>query len=284
MQVMTRLVGGLPPGLHDVSRTLLQAAPRELSSLAGQRSDAEAANTELKGVQFRTVTAFNRLREDVGRLGGPADTVELRHRLADTSQRIKALAAEFRQRMGQHPAKDATATQKVLRDYQTLLRNAERLMETAKQREAASLPRPAAGTAAVAAAQQQQEEAAAARADAERQALLESQRKQELLRVEQALVFNEAIIEERDLAIGEITGQIGEVHQIFQDLAVLVNDQGEMLDDIEANISRAAERTGDASVQIAQAERSQRAARNCWFILLVVMVVVLVLLLLVLLA
>jgi len=75
-----------------------------------------------------------------------------------------------------------------------------------------------------------------------------------------------------------------QVHQIFQDLAVLVNDQGEALDDIEANITRAAERAGDASVQIARAERSQRSARSKWCFLLVIASVVLLILMLIILA
>ena len=37
-----------------------------------------------------------------------------------------------------------------------------------------------------------------------------------MLRIDNELVFNEAIIEEREQAINEISGQIGEVHQIFQ--------------------------------------------------------------------
>jgi syntaxin 7 len=156
-------------------------------------------------------------------------------------------------------------------------------MESAKAKEAASLPRPA-GAAAAAAAAQQQELSEAARADAERRALLEEQRKQELLSVENSLQFNEAVIEERDQAIVEITGQIGEVHQIFQDLAVLVVDQGEMLDDIESNITRAAERTADASVQISRAERSQRSARSKWCFLLVITMIVVGLLMLIILA
>lgn len=69
---------------------------------------------------------------------------------------------------------------------QSLLRNYERLMETAKTREASSMPRPspgaaAAGAAAAAAAASEGEAAARAAADLEdqeRQALLESQRKQ----------------------------------------------------------------------------------------------------------
>ena len=51
------------------------------------------------------------------------------------------------------------------------------------------------------------------------------------------------MIEEREHGIAEIQAQIGEVNEIFQDLAVLVNEQGGMIDDIEANIVRTSART-----------------------------------------
>lgn len=41
--------------------------------------------------------------------------------------------------------------------------------------------------------------------------------------------FNEAIIDERDQGIQEIQDQIGEVNEIFKDLAVLVHEQGVMI-------------------------------------------------------
>lgn len=43
------------------------------------------------------------------------------------------------------------------------------------------------------------------------------------------ITFNEAIIEERDQGIQEIQHQIGEVNEIFKDLAVLVHEQGAMI-------------------------------------------------------
>ena len=43
------------------------------------------------------------------------------------------------------------------------------------------------------------------------------------------IVFNEAIIEEREQGIQEIQQQIGEVNEIFKDLAVLVHDQGAII-------------------------------------------------------
>lgn len=43
------------------------------------------------------------------------------------------------------------------------------------------------------------------------------------------IAFNEAVIEEREQGIQEIQNQIGEVNEIFKDLAVLVHEQGAMI-------------------------------------------------------
>ena len=61
---------------------------------------------------------------------------------------------------------------------------------------------------------------------------------------------------------------------------MLVNDQGGMLDDIEANISRTADNTKEANVHLVKAERSQRASRNrMCFILFIVGIILAVLVL-----
>jgi syntaxin 7 len=239
----------------------------------------DKANQDLRAIQFRAVTAFNRLRDDVARLGTSVDTPDLRRRIAGSTHRFGELAQQFRDAVAQHPAKDATSTQKIMRDFQGLLKNSERLLSTAREKEAASLPRSSDAVAA-----QQQHDGFKNQADVERQALLEQQQKQQLLQTEGELRFNEALIDERDQAITEITGQIGEVHQIFQDLAVLVHDQGEMMDDIESNITRAATQTQDAHVQIVRAERSQRKARNTWCFLMMLTAGVVAVLLLIILA
>ena len=246
----------------------------------GAPAGVDKANQDLRAIQFRAVTAFNRLRDDVARLGTPADTPDLRRRIAGSTHRFGELAQQFRDAVSKHPAKDSTATQKIMRDFQGLLKNSERLLSTAREKEAASLPRSVAGPAQAA----QQQADGASLVDLEQQALLEHQQKQELLKTEGELRFNEVLIEERDQAITEITGQIGEVHQIFQDLAVLVHDQGEMLDDIESNLTRAATQTQDAHVQIVRAERSQRRARNTWCFLLMLTAGVVGVLLLIILA
>lgn len=40
------------------------------------------------------------------------------------------------------------------------------------------------------------------------------------------IAFNEAVIDEREQGIKEIQEQIGQVNDIFKDLAVLVHEQG----------------------------------------------------------
>lgn len=53
--------------------------------------------------------------------------------------------------------------------------------------------------------------------------------RQEVLLLDNEISFNEAIIEEREQGIQEIQQQIGEVNEIFKDLAVLVHEQGTMI-------------------------------------------------------
>ncbi|XP_072078180.1 syntaxin-21-like [Arachis hypogaea] len=63
----------------------------------------------------------------------------------------------------------------------------------------------------------------------EQRALLVEFRRQEVLFLDNEIVFNEAIIEEREHGIQAIQQQIGEVNEIFKDLAVLVHEQGTMI-------------------------------------------------------
>lgn len=53
--------------------------------------------------------------------------------------------------------------------------------------------------------------------------------RQRLERLEADIAFNDAIIAEREEDIKEIEQTIGEVNEIFRDLASIVNEQGDML-------------------------------------------------------
>jgi syntaxin 7 len=62
---------------------------------------------------------------------------------------------------------------------------------------------------------------------------------------------------------------------MFQDLAVLVNDQGEQLQDIESNIFVTAERTAESRDELVRAARIQRKSRRCWCWMSVIITLVL---------
>ncbi|KAL9251849.1 Syntaxin-22-like protein, partial [Drosera capensis] len=108
----------------------------------------------------------------------------------------------------------------------------------------------------------------------QRDVLVESKR-QELLLVDNEIVYNEAIIEERDQGIQEIQQQIGEVNEIFKDLAVLVHDQGIMIDDIGSNIENSSAATAHGRSQLAKALKTQRSNSSLTCLLLVIFGIVL---------
>lgn len=71
----------------------------------------------------------------------------------------------------------------------------------------------------------------------------------------------EAIVAERDDEIRKIAESIQELSTIFKELAVLVIDQGTILDRIDFNMEQVAEHTRKGVVEIERAEQYQKAAR-----------------------
>jgi syntaxin 7 len=86
--------------------------------------------------------------------------------------------------------------------------------------------------------------------------------RQDFLQLENEVVFNEAVIEEREQGIREIHQQIGEVNEIFKDLAVLVNEQGYMIDDIDSHIESAHSATVQGNRQLVKAVKSQKSGAS----------------------
>ncbi|KAK9811271.1 hypothetical protein WJX72_000992 [[Myrmecia] bisecta] len=232
---------------------------RELRSYNAAEAGSDKVTKGLIASVFRLQTEVSRYRADVDKLGSARDTVELRHKIMQAGQRISSGAQDIKhQLLAQHAEQKTQQTAKILSDFETTLKDFQSVMKLAKSKEAASLPRkpvtspePAKGA-----------QAGDVEDPAECMALLQEQQRQEVVQLDHHMTYNEALIDERDQGIAEISQQITEVQEIFGDLAVLVNDQGEMLDDIEANISRVEGRTRDAGVELVKAERSQRKART----------------------
>merc|ERR1712059_186953 len=85
-------------------------------------------------------------------------------------------------------------------------------------------------------------------------------------------------LHERERAVTQLEADIGDVNQIFKDLAAMVHDQGEMVDSIEANVETASIRVSEGGDQLRQAERYQNKARRKKVCLAVIVVIVLAIL------
>ena len=66
------------------------------------------------------------------------------------------------------------------------------------------------------------------------------------------------LFEEREQGIHEIQQQIGEVNEIFKDLAVLVHEQGTMIDDIGSHIENSQAATAQGKSQLVKAAKTQK--------------------------
>lgn len=84
-------------------------------------------------------------------------------------------------------------------------------------------------------------------------------------------------IQERHQGVKEIEKNLKELHQVFMDMAVLVESQGEQLDDIESQVGRASSFVRDGAQQLAVARKHQKNTRKwtcCGIILLLIIILI----------
>jgi len=85
-------------------------------------------------------------------------------------------------------------------------------------------------------------------------------------------------LQEREKAVRQLEADIGDVNQIFKDLAAMVHDQGELVDSIEANVESSSIRVEEGTEQLRQAERYQNKARRKKLCLLLIGLFILIIL------
>mmetsp|Transcript_261 Transcript_261/g.432 ORF Transcript_261/g.432 Transcript_261/m.432 type:complete len:364 (-) Transcript_261:178-1269(-) len=76
-----------------------------------------------------------------------------------------------------------------------------------------------------------------------------------------------------------LEASVAELHQMFLDFALLTEQQGELLDQIEYQVKTAADYVEDANVDVYEAIEYQKKIRKkqCWIILIVVVLVIIIL-------
>jgi syntaxin 1B/2/3 len=83
-----------------------------------------------------------------------------------------------------------------------------------------------------------------------------------------------AEIQERHEAVRELERKLLELHQIFLDMSVLVEAQGEMLDNIETQVSKSVEFVHKGNVALVAARKYQKSSRKWMCCSLIVLLVI----------
>ena len=245
---------------------------------------AGGGGQSVEAALFQLTTNVSQYRRLAQGLGSGKDTPAHRQRIKQLGEKISGLAKDVSGQLkaqgaqgagGAGGAGDSAAKlkqQKLVKDFSALLQDFQKAQRECAEREAASLPRQPKSRAGRAAEAQA---ASAAEQEAnERQALLAEQRRQEQRQVDSQIEFNDSLIEEREQGIVEIQHQIGEVNEIFQDLALLVNEQGEMIEDIESNIVRTGQHTSAAVKELKKADKSHKNLRNKFCFMFVIIAII----------
>ncbi|KAL3676841.1 hypothetical protein R1sor_026789 [Riccia sorocarpa] len=245
--------GGPPPSRRDV------------------RKEQDPTQALAAGV-FQINTAVSSFKRLVNTLGTPKDTPELREKLHKTRQHIgqlakdtsaKLKAASELDQLTEVPVSKKVGDAKLAKDFQAVLKEFQKAQRVSAERETAYAPF-------VPQAAQPQSYGSNEQEEEPDQRVVVEQTRQQLFQLENELVFNEAVIEERDREIIVIRDQIGEVNEIFKDLAVLLHEQGVMIDTIDSNIENSHAATTQANRQLSKAAKSQKSNNSLSCLLLII--------------
>ncbi|KAK3155018.1 hypothetical protein QOZ80_2BG0197800 [Eleusine coracana subsp. coracana] len=264
-------------------------ADLEAGALRAPRTSRKARGPDdARGLVFQITTSVASYRRLLNSLGTPKDTTTLRDQLQKTSQNILQLAKDAKDKLRKATEADKSsdtsadkrvADMKLAKDFTATMEEFRKLQNLAIQRETAYkpvVPQSAKTNYAP------DDTSADSGQMPEQRALLAESKRQEVLQLDNEIVYNESIIEEREQAIQDIQEQIGEVHEIFKDLATLVHSQGVVIEEIETNLENSAAATKEAKTEVAKASKTQKSNSSLLCLLLVIFGVVLLVVIIVL--
>ncbi|KAK4146428.1 t-SNARE [Dichotomopilus funicola] len=243
---------------------------------------------ELSNKLFKLNGNNQRLSGEVGHLGTRRDTPRVRERVHELIEESRNTFKDVGEGVKKIQAwEDATPQQKynqqkLSRDFQASLSEFQSLQRQALEKQKASI---SAARAAV------DDDSAGAGLDSgsqyqQQQQLQHGQpqqlQQQELTRLapQDEVDFQEALIIEREEEIRNIEQGVGDLNVLFQQVAQIVTEQGEVLDTIERNVEVVRDDTQGADRELRSAARYQKNARSKACCLLVILVVILTIILL----
>ncbi|KAG0452644.1 hypothetical protein HPP92_025308 [Vanilla planifolia] len=248
-----------------------QDLQRESKPLIG---DADPVRSAVASGIFQLNTAVSAFRRLVDAIGSSSDTPDLRVKLRDARSRIGQLVKETSGSSGiSAPARKATEI-KLARDFQAVLADFQKVQKLAEEREKAYAPTAPSRSASLGSTEEERDETK----QENRRFMLEHKR-QALISLDNEISFNEAMIEERDQGIKDIQYDIGQINEVYKDLAVLISNQQPNLDDIGKYIESTSASAAQGKAFALKSSRSSRWRSSlCFWVLIILVLVALIIL------
>lgn len=234
----------------------------------------ERFTTDLSDKLFSLTSNISRLKNQVDLLGTKRETARVRERVQDlleeTSTGFKDIGEGLKKVQTWHdlgPSQKYTQN-KLNQEFKASLTEFQVLQRQALEKQRAS------ATAARAALDDSSAPEGHGQGSQQQQ---QQQQEQEQLRLaEQSEVdFQETLIVERESEIRNIEQSVGELNELFRDVAHMVHEQGQSLDMIADNVTNVRDDTRGADQQLRTASRHQKSARNKACCLLLILAIIL---------
>ncbi|KAI4105320.1 MAG: hypothetical protein L6R37_002770 [Teloschistes peruensis] len=250
---------------------------------AEYRDDPEFSQfTEDLSVKLFSLTSnIARLSQQINLLGTKRETDRVRERVNDLLDEARSGFKDVGERVKKlttwedlNPSQKYTQ-QKLSREFQASGTEFQSLQRTAleKQRASASAARTAVDSGDPTSATPYSDN------DGQQQSQLQEQ-EQLRLASQDEVDFQESLIVERESEIRNIEQSVGELNELFRDVAHIVREQGDQLNTIDANVENVRGDTRQADVELRSASRYQKASRNKACCLLLILAVVLLIIIL----
>ncbi|KAI4229002.1 MAG: hypothetical protein L6R36_001239 [Xanthoria steineri] len=230
---------------------------------------------------FSLTSSIARLSQQINLLGTKRETDRVRERVNDLLEESRSGFKDVGERVKKlttwedlNPSQKYTQ-QKLSREFQASGTEFQTLQRTAleKQRASASAARTAVDSG--------DPSSAPPYGDSTGQQQSQVQEQEQLRLASQDEVdFQESLIIERESEIRNIEQSVGELNELFRDVAHIVREQGDQLNTIDANVENVRGDTRQADIELRSASRYQKASRNKACCLLLILGVVLVIIIL----
>jgi len=229
---------------------------------------------ELSDKLFSLTSNISRLSNQVALLGTRRETDRVRERVQDvleeTSSGFKDVGEGLKKVQAWHdlgPSQKYTQG-KLNNEFKASLTEFQVIQRTALEKQRAS------ATAARTALEDTSSPGATGQPGQQQQ---QQQQEQEQLRLadQSEVDFQESLIVERESEIRNIEQSVGELNELFRDVAHMVHEQGQSLDIISDNVTSTRDDTRGADQELRTASRHQKNARSKACCLLLILAVVL---------